>query len=295
MVFTTRAKLVLKKYTPQWLFYAIRYTAGKTILRLIPLLFKYRTAGFTKRTIKNVVYGKNRKFQIIIDPKNGYLDAQVYALKLYESHIVHEFVANISGGDVCIDIGANIGHHTIIMSQCAGATGKVFAYEPIPYIRKQMKESLALNNITNVTIVPDALSDKEGVLHLYINKDNVAGSSFVNTSTESTIPVKMLTLDSYNYPQVDFMKIDVEGFEYNVFLGAKNTIKAHHPTILFEYSPLYYLKLDNTHIKKILTFLKEINYTLIDLEDSKKVINDIDAFIAQFGDGLRSQTNILAK
>lgn len=295
MIFTTRIKFVLKKNTPSWFFSTVRYIADKTILPLIEIFFKYRTAGFTERTIKNVHYDKNRSFQIIIDPQNGYLDAQVYAHRLYEPHIVHEFVENISLDDVCIDIGANIGHHTIIMSQCTGVTGKVFAYEPIPYIREQMKESLKLNNISNVTIIPDALSNKEGELRLSINKDNVAGSSFVNTLTKDTIPVKMLTLDSYDYPQVNFIKIDVEGFEYNVLLGAKSTIKKHHPTILFEFSPLYYLKFNQTHTKKILTFFKELDYTLIDLEDGKKEIGDIDVFVEQFGAGLRSQTNILAR
>lgn len=295
MVFTTRAKLFLKKYTPQWLFPAIRYMSEKTILPLMPLIFKYRTSSFTKRVVKNVTYGNNKNFKIIIDPQNGFLDAQIYALKLYEPHIVREFVDNISEGDVCIDIGANIGHHTIIMSQCVGINGKVFAYEPIPYIRKQMEESLALNNLTNVTIVPDALSNEDGLLHLHINKGNVAGSSFVNTYTEGTIPVQVHTLDSYKYQRVDFIKIDVEGFEYNVLLGGKGLIEKHHPVVLFEYSPLYYLKFDPSHIKKILTFFKERNYTLIDLEDNKKEINDADFFIKQFGNGLRSQTNILAK
>jgi FkbM family methyltransferase len=293
MIFTTKAKLFLKKYSPSWLFPIIRFTADNTILKLIPLAFKVRTLFFTKQMVKSVNY-HGKHFKLVIDPKNGYLDSQIYTLKLYEPHIVAQFVKNIHAGDVCLDVGANIGHHTIIMAQSAGDSGHVYAYEPIPYIREQMEKSLALNNITNVTTVPNALSYEEGTLNLYLNEGNIAGSSFVNEARGNTIPVCVKTLDSYNYKKVDFIKIDVEGFEYNVLKGGEQTIAAFHPKILFEFSPVYYRKNTPSDIIDILLFFKKHNYTLIDLEDSRKTVSNIDTFLHEFDTGLRSQTNILA-
>lgn len=293
MIFTTRAKIFLKKYSPKWLFSIIRLISDNTILKIIPLLFKHKTMLFKEKIIKEISYG-NRKFKIIIDPKNGYLDAQIYANGLYEPHIVSEIIANISSGNTCLDIGANIGHHTIIMSQCAGDTGKVFAYEPIPKISKQMGESLELNNIKNVTILSDALSNKEGNLALHLGTTNIGASSLIGEGSDDTIAVSVKTLDQYNYKKIDFIKIDVEGYEYNVLLGGEKTIKQSRPKIIFEYSPIYYRKYNPAHIKDLLNFFQENNYEMIDLEDHKKIISNTEEFINEFNEGLRSQTNILA-
>lgn len=293
MIITTRIKIFLKKNTPEKTFHIIRIIADKTLLKILPLFFKYKTIGFTKRVIKVVSY-HGRKFKIVIDPKNGYLDEQVFAKKLYEPHIVKEFVENISPGNICLDIGANIGHHAIIMSQMVGQNGIVYAFEPIPFIRNQMIESIGLNAINNIQIIPEALSDTDGKMSLYINNDNVGSSSLVNTGSGTTIPVTLKKLDSYDFKHIDFIKIDVEGFEYNVLKGGEMTIASLHPKILFEYSPIYYQNHSQSDSIEILRFLKKKNYTLIDLEDNKKEIIDLEKFVHEFDDGLRSQTNILA-
>lgn len=293
MIITTRIKIFLKRNIPKKVFQIIRFTADKTIIKMLPYFYNYKIKGFTERTIKEVIYSQ-KKFKIIIDPKNGSVDEQIFMKRLYEPHIIDEFVTNIQEGDVCIDVGANIGHHTIIMSQSAGEQGKVYAFEPIPFIRSQMEESILLNKIKNTSILPVGLSNKEEELTLYINKDNVGGSSLVNVNNGESISIQLKTLDSYSINHVDFIKIDVEGFEHHVLLGGEKTISRSHPKILFEYSPIYYRKAFPKHSMEILTFLKDHDYTLIDLENNKKIIVDIDSFMHEFDDGLRSQTNILA-
>lgn len=293
MPWTTRIKLFLKKYLPFPIFFVVRFLADVTLLKIIPLFFKYKISSFKKRMVKKVFYnGKN--FNIVIDPKNGYLDAQIYANGLYEPHIVKEIINNTPKGGVCFDVGANIGHHSIVMSQCVQNNGKVFAFEPIPHIREQMKESLTLNEINNVEIISDALSNKEGELNLHLRDGNIGGSSLVDVGDSKTIKVNVKTLDSYNYRKVDFIKIDVEGFEYNVLLGGEKTIEKYQPVILFEYSPIYYRRYEPSHTKNILSFFEEHNYKLFDLEDKRKEITDISFYVKDFENGLRSQTNILA-
>ena len=197
MVVTTRIKIFLKRYSPSWVFLIIRFIADKTILKILPLFFVASIKNFKERTIKHVTYRPGKEFDIVIDPRNGYLDQQVYAKKLYEPHIVKEFVDNIQEGDVCIDIGANIGHHTIIMAHSAGPSGKVYAFEPIPYIREQMLESLGLNHIHTVEVRSEALSDEEGEMTLHLNRDSIASSSFLGEGSE-TIPVSVHKLDSFS-------------------------------------------------------------------------------------------------
>lgn len=293
MIFTTRAKLLLKRTTPPWLFSLVRTMAAPIVPSIKMFFFKMYTLGFIKKTTK-VIHRGTSSFKIILKPENGYLDAFIYAYGLYEPGIIATFEKYIHEGDTCIDVGANIGHHSIVMSQLVGQNGRVFAYEPIPAMRAQMQESLTLNEITNVSIISDALSDAPGTLSLHVNETNVAGSSFVNAKDGGDISVNVRTLDSFAYPTLSFIKIDVEGFEYNVLLGAEGTITRCKPTILLEYSPEYYAKYDGSHSEKIVSFLFEKGYILFDLDDNAKRIDNKGSFLNEFGDGLRSQTNILA-
>lgn len=293
MQLTTRVKLFLKRHTPTPVFAIIRFLADKTLLKIIPLFFRIRISNFNKKYFKEVHF-KDFSFQIEINPTNGYLDAQIHARGLYEPHIIETMNKYIKTGDVCIDIGANIGHHTILMSHFVGTSGHVFAYEPIPYLRDQMSRSLSINSIHNVTLRDVALSDSEGEMTLYLRKGNIGGSSLVEGIDTEELPVRVTTLDMQHMGKVTFMKIDVEGYEYHVLLGGKKIIETHRPTIIFEWSPIYYRIHNESHMRGILQFFKERNYTLLDIENRNKHITNIEEFISEFSDGLRSQTNILA-
>ena len=200
----------------------------------------------------------------------------------------------IKPGDTCVDIGANIGHHSILMSHFVREEGHVIAYEPIPYLRDQISRSLAANSIHNVTIHDVALSDAEGQMILFLRKGNIGGSSLVHGIDTEELPVRVTTLDKNHVGKIDFMKIDVEGYEYHVLLGAVGLIEKYRPTIIFEWSPLYYRIHNPSHSKEILQFFKDRNYRIIDMENNNKLITHLDEFISGFDDGLRSQTNILA-
>lgn len=293
MQLTTRVKLFLKQNTPKPVFNTIRFIADKTLLQIIPLFFKIRIFNFNKKYFKKVSF-KDFSFQIEINPANGYLDAQIHARGLYEPHIIETMHTYIKTGDTCLDIGANIGHHTILMSHFAGSSGHVFAYEPIPYLRDQMSRSLLINSIHNVTLRDMALSDNEGEMTLYLRKENIGGSSLLSDINTKELPVQVTTLDTHHVGKVNFMKIDVEGYEYHVLLGGKKNIETYRPIIIFEWSPIYYRIHNESHMKGILQFFKERNYTLLDIENRNKRITNTEEFISEFQAGLRSQTNILA-
>lgn len=142
---------------------------------------------------------------------------------------------------IVFDIGANIGNHAIAMSQWCQ---HVYCFEPQPEFIKQLKQQFELNQIKNFTVFPFGLSHKTGQHTYFINQDgNYGASTFVaelksKNYFEQLLPLKVgdQVVAEENIERVDFIKIDVEGFEAEVFKGLQQTILRHKPIITFEWN-----------------------------------------------------------
>ena len=129
---------------------------------------------------------------------------------------------------IALDIGANIGTHSVILSKYYK---KVFAFEPLFY--KLLEKNIQLNNINNVDVLPFGLSDKKG--KSLIKRDNInAGASHID-SENGNVTINLNRLDNLLFKNpIGFMKIDVEGHEIEVINGAKETILKNKPIIIIE-------------------------------------------------------------
>jgi FkbM family methyltransferase len=138
-------------------------------------------------------------------------------------------------GNTFIDIGANTGDYTKML---AGRFERVIAFEP----NKQALEGLRDNLPQNVSVVEIGLSDKigeetfavfENSVHTRIIKDNPA--PLINTGNQTGEAIMTVeTLDRFNFHEVDFIKIDVEGMEVAVVKGAILTVNSNNPILLIE-------------------------------------------------------------
>ena len=145
-------------------------------------------------------------------------------------------------GDVALDIGANIGMVTILMSRLVGGSGRIHAFEPNPWLLPLLREVIERNQLANVKLHPIALGSREGSLELRIPATNSGAASFVRGSDspgEATarVPVHRLT-DVANQECIEsvrLVKIDVEGFEAEVFQGGRQMLESVRPdAIIFE-------------------------------------------------------------
>lgn len=132
-------------------------------------------------------------------------------------------------GDVVLDVGANIGDHTVAYSDWVGSKGTVIACECNP----DALECLGLNmkGRGNVQIVPNALWSSKGSLK--ITKSQNAGASFV-TDDPHTGTIRAITLDALALPALHFVKIDAEGCEVEILKGGAKTIEAFRPILCLE-------------------------------------------------------------
>lgn len=137
------------------------------------------------------------------------------------------------------DVGANVGQHSLFM---AGFADRVVAFEPSPRLLGFFEEHVSLNNLQNVEIVPVALGDKDEILPYYPGpiEDDTIGTFLKLKTTQHAVPQNLPVrngdrlFEEKQYPPIDIMKVDVEGFEPSVFRGLKGRIRCDRPIILSE-------------------------------------------------------------
>lgn len=140
-------------------------------------------------------------------------------------------------GDIVVEAGANIGTHTLALSQLVGETGKVFAFEPQRIVFQTLCANMALNSITNVYAYQTALSDRQGhvmIPDIHYDREGNFGGVEISKFTEGH-PVPQIKLDDLTeIEKLDFLKIDVEGMEKEVLDGAEKLIRQYRPVMYIE-------------------------------------------------------------
>ena len=140
-------------------------------------------------------------------------------------------------GDVVVEIGANIGTHTVALSEIVGEQGVVYAFEPQPIVFYTLCANVAINSLSNVHCLNLAAGATEGfVLIPNINYDEPGNYGSVEVSTfKQGSQVRRVRLDNHiTVPSIKLLKIDVEGMESEVIRGAKKLISRHKPVLYVE-------------------------------------------------------------
>jgi FkbM family methyltransferase len=145
-------------------------------------------------------------------------------------------------GTCAVDVGANLGIHTLVLAACVGDGGKVHAFEPVPSICDRMEENLKLNGVTNVELHKEAMGSFSGDVVFDANPtDFNVGKGRVTPQGDITVPIGTIDdrLGSLTQP-VSVVKIDTEGHELEVLKGAVDLLSKHRPAVLIEFNPESY-------------------------------------------------------
>ncbi|MGC1902480.1 MAG: FkbM family methyltransferase [Candidatus Acidiferrum sp.] len=162
----------------------------------------------------------------------------------YEPQVLDLLKQTITPGAVVLDVGANVGVSAMMMARWCGPEGHIYAFEPSPNPKQLLTEHLRMNGLSDrVTVCPTALSDAEGTTTFFASgisgKSALSGVNIGQSSEQVQVPVT--TIDAYCQSKnikPSLIKIDVEGFEFNVLNGARNTLKKFRPSILVELHPM---------------------------------------------------------
>jgi len=180
----------------------------------------------------------------IKDCKHGkmmFLETDVYigrSLDLYGEYCENEqkvWKQIIRPGMTAIDVGANIGAHTIFLSKAVGSLGVVFAVEPQRQLYQMLNGNLALNGITNTYVMHGALGRQSGTIAVpaidYSQHGNFGGLSLGGAGKDR---VPITTIDRIAPDALHFVKIDVEGMEAEVIDGAEDSLRKYKPVLYVE-------------------------------------------------------------
>jgi FkbM family methyltransferase len=200
----------------------------------IPLFYMFK---FLYSIIKFLRLGNHVSLKISV-PKYGYKaycpinKNDLINMTIREDEIIERFTPK--EGDVVIDIGAHIGRYTIIGAKRVGTKGKVVAIEANPSNFEMLNRNIKLNQLTNIISLNNAVYSKETKVKLYLPGEELGHTTYNTVMSDRAknedkfVEVSANTLDYFlqlkGITDVNWVKIDVEGAEFEVLKGASNVL-----------------------------------------------------------------------
>ncbi len=190
-------------------------------------------------------------------------------------------------GMTVIDVGANLGYYVLLEAQLVGPEGKVYAIEPVEKNYYVLNKNIALNRRGNVETFQVAIGEKTKNQEMLLSRNSNHGtmmdmdkaSQYYKTRMEKIgadkITVPTVTLDKFvkdnNIEKVDFIRMDVEGFELQVFKGMQKTLKDMSPTVLVEAHYVHYA--DPKVIDDMIRDMLDLGYEIADVATREKRVD----------------------
>jgi FkbM family methyltransferase len=183
--------------------------------------------------------------------------------------IIHNIIQCFVGsGQVVIDCGAHSGLHTFPLCEKVGTSGRVYAIEPIPSLATQLKRKA----LPQLHVIEAAITDFQGETNFYHRKDEEALSAIVPhvcpvEAGLHMISVAARTLDGI-VPEdetVRFLKLEIEGAEFDALRGARRILERDRPLVIFEHGSVESALRYNYNISEFSEFWNDLGYVVVDL------------------------------
>ena len=225
----------------------IKWMRGTAAFASAPLKTSLKLAHWTAMEIfsKRLAF-RTRNLPFVTMP-NNFCGLWSFVGDEFEDDLLNFVDSTVKPGDVFVDVGANIGIYSVHASIAAGLAGRVISFEAHPLTAQVFRENIELNRATNITVVNAAVGAEAGSLDLLYGRGDSGSTHVAVKADRSTVSVPVVTLDAklaeMGVTRIDYLKIDVEGFELYVLRGARATIVAN-PGIIIQ------TEIDRRHLSR---------------------------------------------
>ena len=209
------------------------------------------------------IVARSGRFHLMV-PQDDYVGRSIKYFGDLDKKVTWVIRNVLQPGDTALDIGANLGLISFKMLDRVGASGTVIAFEPQSRMTDYIEQSISLNSIDNLFVHKMGLSDRSDTLRLSIPKENAGAASFVSEDGARFEEVPVTTLDEFNrkhgLEDVRLIKIDVEGFEPQVFAGGKEFFATLKPdVVVFEENRI------STEVPESISIIRSYGYDVFSL------------------------------
>lgn len=246
----------------------MRAALSKAAFRCWPFPFGHVTVMEALRPPKvaaDRVTTKLRRYGLRFDYNpNSEIGRYIYYRGIFEEQVLRTIEGCLQPGMTFIDVGANIGLHTVVAAKLVGSKGHVIAFEPLSRARKQATENIRLNKLTNVILHADAVGKEIGSARIHLIDGSNDGQSTLQPGDGRAHPyedIRVVTLDAAlkEIPNC-VMKVDVEGGEMDVLRGAEGFIRNSRPKAIFVECVGDYLKRFGSTRRDVIAWLHSAGY-----------------------------------
>ncbi len=202
------------------------------------------------------------------------IQQQIYFFGLWEPVLTDWITSRLAPGDTFVDVGANIGYHSLLASKIVGDSGRVVAIEASPEIYIELQKNLTRNCIVNVRSINVGVSDRKGRLQLFRGPDHNSGETslfqaagFTANGTVEAAPLQDI-LEPKELTRARIIKIDIEGAEQFVVPGIGPLLRSGRADLelIVEFHPQY-LTQPNRRAEDLVKLLNEAGFYAYWLEN----------------------------
>ena len=207
------------------------------VRRLGRIAFDYRAALKRLLPVRRAVLLRLPDFSMYVRLDDWLVGARIALRRRYEPHVVAAMRPLLGPGTVMVDIGANVGYHTLMAASLVGRAGKVIAFEPASDNCVLLTRSLVANGFDNVVVHTLAVADVAGLVGFVMDESN--GCINPGDPFASAMQVRAVVLDAFlaDERRIDVIKMDIEGSEGRALRGMHGLLHRCRPVLFTEFFP----------------------------------------------------------
>jgi len=200
--------------------------------------------------------------KMILDLNDQGISRELALYGYHEKNSTKQTKKLITSGMNILEVGGNIGYYLLIEAKLIGSEGKIYVFEPSPYNIDRLKKNIEINNYNNVEIFSYAVGDSNSYAKFYISKrSNLCGFNKTEDN-DSVLDVKIIKLDDFlKDKKVDFIRMDIEGYEKEALMGLEQNLKSDRaPKYFFIEIHSVALNQKGSSAREIINYLKKYGY-----------------------------------